>query len=205
MNLNSGTPEEARAAAHWAAERGAAYLDGAIMVPPPLVGQPDAVFLYSGPRAVFDEHRDALATLGDPRYLGPDPGLAVLYNAALLDLMYATVNGLLHATALARSAEVPATEFVDLVRTWFMPTVIDAAFAEQAVNLGPGHYSGDVGTMEMNRTALDHITRTCLEQGVDAAAPRFMTELAERAIAAGHGEDNYLALFEVFRKAAPDA
>ncbi len=43
--------------AGWAAERGVSYLDGAIMVPPPMVGQPGSVFLYSGSREVFDEHR----------------------------------------------------------------------------------------------------------------------------------------------------
>jgi 3-hydroxyisobutyrate dehydrogenase-like beta-hydroxyacid dehydrogenase len=100
VNLNSGTPEEARAAVVWADERDVEYLDGAIMVPPPLVGQPDSVFLYSGSRDVFDKHRAVLAALGDPRHLGSDPGLAVLYNTALLDMMYATLNGWLHATAL---------------------------------------------------------------------------------------------------------
>lgn len=42
MNLNPGTPREAGAAVAWAAGRGAAYLDGAIMMPPPMAGQPVA-------------------------------------------------------------------------------------------------------------------------------------------------------------------
>ncbi|MGW8574688.1 NAD(P)-dependent oxidoreductase [Streptomyces niveus] len=54
VNLSSGTPNEARTAVSWADERGLGYLDGAIMVPPPLVGHPDSVFLYSGSRDVFD-------------------------------------------------------------------------------------------------------------------------------------------------------
>ncbi|NEE10160.1 NAD(P)-dependent oxidoreductase, partial [Streptomyces sp. SID7499] len=111
VNLNSGTPKEARAAASWAAERGVAYLDGAVMVPPPLVGDPGSVFLHSGPREIFEAHRATLESLGDPHYLGSDPGLAVLHNAALLGLMYATMNGFLHATALVGSAGVPAADF----------------------------------------------------------------------------------------------
>lgn len=43
VNLNSGTPNEARAAVSWADQRGLGYLDGAIMVPPPLVGHPESV------------------------------------------------------------------------------------------------------------------------------------------------------------------
>jgi 3-hydroxyisobutyrate dehydrogenase-like beta-hydroxyacid dehydrogenase len=43
VNLDSGTPTEAHEAAGRATERGAEYLDGAIMVPPPLVGHPESV------------------------------------------------------------------------------------------------------------------------------------------------------------------
>ncbi|MDG9683281.1 hypothetical protein QC334_11125 [Streptomyces sp. DH18] len=114
VNLNSGTPKEAHAAASWAAERGVAYLDGAVMVPPPLV--------------------------------------------------------------------------------------------EQAPDLGAGHYPGDLGTLHMNLNALEHIALTCEEQGVHTAQPRLMREIAARAIEDRHGASNYLAVFEVFKKAAePDA
>ncbi|TDC95622.1 NAD(P)-binding domain-containing protein [Actinomadura sp. 7K507] len=201
VNLNSGTPNEARTAVNWAAERGVAYLDGAIMVPPPLVGQPESVFLYSGSQDVFDEHRTTLASMGDPRYLGSDPSLAVLYNAALLDMMYATMNGFLHATALVGSANVPVADFADLAINWFMPSVVDTTLAEQAPDLEKGNYPGDAGTMEMNLNALEHITRTCEEQGIHSDQPRLMKEIAERAIAAGYSGKNYLAVFEVFKKA----
>lgn len=202
VNLNSGTPKEAHAAASWAAERGVAYLDGAVMVPPPLVGDPGSVFLYSGPREVFDAHRATLASLGDPRHLGSDPGLAVLHNAALLGLMYATMNGFLHATALVGSAGVPAAGFAELAVNWFMPTVVDATLVEQAPELDAGHYPGDLGTMEMNLNALEHLALTCEEQGVHAGQPHLMREIAAQAIADGHGGSNYLAVFEVFKKAS---
>ncbi|MFJ7421261.1 NAD(P)-dependent oxidoreductase [Streptomyces uncialis] len=204
VNLNSGTPDEARTAADWAAGHGAGYLDGAIMVPPPLVGEPGAVFLYSGARDAFDRHHDALATLGDPRYLGTDPGLAVLHNAALLTMMYATMNGWLHATALVGSAGVTATGFAELALGWFMPAVVDpASMIAQAPDLDRSHYPGDLGTLEMNLNALEHIAHTSAEQGVHTEQPLLMRDIARRAVAEGHGEKNYLALFEVFKKALP--
>lgn len=202
VNLNSGTPKEAHGAAAWAAERDVTYLDGAVMVPPPLVGDPGSVFLFSGQREVFDAHRATLASLGDPRYLGSDPGLAVLHNAALLGLMYATMNGFLHATALVGSAGVRAAEFADLAVNWFLPTVVDATLVEQAPDLDAGHYPGDLGTMHMNLNALEHIALTCEEQGVHTGQPRLMEEIAAQAIEDGHGGSNYLAVYEVFKKAA---
>jgi 3-hydroxyisobutyrate dehydrogenase-like beta-hydroxyacid dehydrogenase len=202
VNLNSGTPQEAHAAVGWAAERGVSYLDGAIMVPPPMVGHPGSVFLYSGPRTVFDEHRATLASMGDPRYLGSEPGLAVLYNTALLEMMYATVNGYLHATAMVGSTGVPAVEFAELAVGWFVPAVLGPMLAEEAPVLDRGEYPGDLGTLEMNLTALRHITRTAEERGVHTGQPRLMEEIASRAIADGHGGKSYLAVYEVFRKAA---
>lgn len=200
VNLNSGTPAEARAALAWADEHGVDYLDGAIMVPPPLVGDPAAVFLYSGAESVFDRHRTTLTSLGDPRFLGDDVGLAVLYNTALLEMMYATMNGWLHATALVGSAKVSVRKFAELALGWFMPVVVDSAYlAQRAPDLDAAHYPGDLGTMRMNLNALEHITRTSEEQGVSSDQPRLMREFAERAIAAGHGEQNYLAVYELFR------
>ncbi|MEO3972464.1 NAD(P)-binding domain-containing protein [Streptomyces sp. CAU 1734] len=202
VNLGSGTPGQARTAAAWAAGHGIAHLDGAIMVPPPLVGDPGSVILHSGPREVFEEHRATLAALGDPRYLGTDPGLAVLYNAALLGMMYATVNGFLHASALVGSAGVPAAEFSGLAVDWFMSSLVTPTLAGHAPALDRGDYPGDAGTLEMNLNALDHIARTSVEQGVHAAQPELMREIAERAIADGHGAENYLAVFEVLKRAA---
>ncbi|GLF98809.1 NAD(P)-dependent oxidoreductase [Streptomyces yaizuensis] len=200
VNLNSGTPQEAREAVEWAASRGFGYLDGAIMVPPPLVGSPDAVFLYSGPREHFDTYTQALETLGSPRYLGPDPGLAVLYNTALLEMMYATMNGWLHAAALVGSAGVAAADFAELAHGWFTPAVLSpASFRADAPDLDRAEYPGDLGTLHMNLNAIEHILRTSREVGVPDDQPRLMKEIAERAIAAGYGEQNYYAIFETFR------
>ncbi|MFF1380494.1 NAD(P)-dependent oxidoreductase [Streptomyces sp. NPDC058308] len=203
VNLNSGTPKEAHAAVGWADERNVEYLDGAIMVPPTLVGDPESVFLYSGSQDVFDKHRATLESMGDPRYLGPDPGLAVLYNTALLEMMYATMNGWLHATALVGSANVSAVKFAELALGGFMPAVVDPAFLlARAPDLDKANYPGDLGTMEMNLNALAHIARTSQEQGVHSGQPGLMKEIAEAAVADGHGSRNYLAVFEIFKKGA---
>ncbi|MER6914076.1 NAD(P)-binding domain-containing protein [Streptomyces sp. NPDC000594] len=202
VNLNSGTPKEAHEATAWAAARGFGHLDGAIMVPPPLVGTPAAVFLYSGPREHFDGAAQALEALGDPRYLGPDPALAVLYNTALLEMMYATLNGWFHAAALVGSAGVPAADFAELAYGWFAPTVLSpASFQDSAPALDRAEYPGDLGTLRMNLNAIEHILRTSREVGVPDDQPRLMKEIAERAIAAGYGELNYHAVFETFRAA----
>jgi hypothetical protein len=81
-----------------------------------------------------------------------------------------------------------------------MPTVVDSTLVEQAPALDLSHYPGDTGTMEMNLNALHHIARTSPEQGVHTDRPRLMASIAEQAIADGHGHENHLAVFEVFKK-----
>ncbi|WP_079137923.1 NAD(P)-binding domain-containing protein [Streptomyces sp. PTY087I2] len=86
VNLTSGSPGHAQEAAAWARSHSVDYLDGAIMTTPPGVGSPEMMFLYSGSRTVLYAHRPALEALGGPLHLGTEPGLASLYDAALLGL-----------------------------------------------------------------------------------------------------------------------
>lgn len=200
VNHSSGTPEQARAATAWAAERGADYLDGAILVPVPAVGRPESMFIYSGPRTVFDTHRATLDVMGGSTYLGVDPGLAVLYNTALLGLMYATVNGFLHSAALVGTAGVEAVKFTELAVGWFLPSVVNTIITRGAPEIDKGRYPGELATMEMNLTAIEHVLHASAEQGIDTDHPALLKELAERAVAAGRGAENYMVLYEVFAR-----
>ncbi|MEV0088860.1 hypothetical protein [Saccharopolyspora sp. NPDC050642] len=80
---------------------------------------------------------------------------------------------------------------------------MNSTLVEQASDLDERNYPGDLGTMEMNLTAIEHIARTCAERGVHSDLPRQMATIAERAIAEGHGDKNYLAVFEIFKKPTP--
>ncbi len=201
VNLTSSTPEEAREAVSLAAGHGAEYLDGAIMVPPPAIGSPEAVFLYSGSRSVFDAHVETLRTVGgDARYLGDDPGLAVLYNTALLGFMWATVNGYLHATAMVNTAKATAAEFAPIALDWFIPSVVTPILHAATRELDEGDYPGDAGTVKMNLTAAEHLLETSRSQGVGTQVPDFLKDMLDKTIAAGYGDNSYMSMIELIRK-----
>lgn len=63
VQLSSGTPGDARDAALWAADRGADYLDGAILAWPRQIGGPDAALIVSGPTQVYDRAVSTLRAL----------------------------------------------------------------------------------------------------------------------------------------------
>ncbi|GAA4905905.1 NAD(P)-dependent oxidoreductase [Streptomyces coeruleoprunus] len=199
VNVTSGSPEQAREMARWAAGHGAAYLDGGIMTTPPGVGDPAHMFLYSGSPEAFAAHRETLAVLGDPVDLGPDAGLASLYDAGLLGLMWSVFGGWLHATALVGADGVAAGAFTPVAVRW-LRTV--AGFMETyAGQIDAGHYPGDDATIDVQLAAIDHLLHAGRERGVDGRLPELHRELMAKAVADGNGSDSYARIIEAFRPA----
>jgi hypothetical protein len=56
---------------------------------------------YSGPRPVFDAHAPVLRLVGEPAYLGADPGLSQLFYQAHLDVFRTALSSLLMMGATA--------------------------------------------------------------------------------------------------------
>ncbi|GGZ15677.1 NAD(P)-dependent oxidoreductase [Streptomyces poonensis] len=203
VNLTSGSPEQAHEAAAWARSHGADYLDGAVMTTPPGVGSPEMMFLYSGSRSVFDAHRPTLAALGDPLYLGTDPGLASLYDTALLGLMWSTMTGWLHGTALVGAEKTPATEFTPVAIRW-LTAAVTGFLTRYAAQVDAGRYPGDDATVDVQIAAIEHLIHAAAARGVDNALPELLKAAMLRARAAGHGSDSYASLIEVLKSPAED-
>ncbi|CAM5442429.1 NAD(P)-dependent oxidoreductase OS=Streptomyces alboniger OX=132473 GN=CP975_16270 PE=3 SV=1 [Streptomyces alboniger] len=198
VNLTSGAPEQAEAMAAWAAGHGADYLDGGIMTTPPGVGNPGMMFLYSGSAEVFEAHRPVLAALGDPLHLGIEPGLASLYDSALLGLMWATFSGWLHGTALVTSDGTSATDFTRVALRW-LNGAVSGFLTTYAPQVDAGHYPGDDATLDVQIAAIGHLIHAAEARGVDNALPELLRSTMRRAAAAGHGSDSYAGVVEVLR------
>ncbi|MGW7411118.1 NAD(P)-dependent oxidoreductase [Streptomyces sp. NPDC054863] len=197
VNLTSGSPEQAHEAAAWARRHGADYLDGGIMTTPPGVGSPKMMFLYSGSADVFATHRPTLAALGDPLHLGTDPGLASLYDSALLGLMWSTLTGWLHGTALVGAEKIDATAFTPVAVRWL--TAVAGFMTTYAPQVDAGQYPGDDATVDVQIAAVDHLLHAAEDRGLDNALPELLKSAMERARAAGHGSDSYASVIEVLR------
>ncbi|MFF3643784.1 NAD(P)-dependent oxidoreductase [Streptomyces sp. NPDC002564] len=201
VNLTSGSPEQADAMAAWAAAHGADYLDGGIMTTPPGVGSPAMMFLYSGPEPVFGAHRAALAALGDPIHLGAAPGLASLYDSALLGLMWATFTGWLHGTALVTSGGTSAADFTRVALRW-LTGAVSGFLTTYAPQVDAGRYPGDDATVDVQITAIGHLIHAAHARGIDTSLPELLRSAMESAAAAGHGSDSYASVIEVLRGTA---
>ncbi|GAB3473458.1 NAD(P)-binding domain-containing protein [Nocardiopsis coralliicola] len=175
VNLSSDTPDRTREAADWAAARGASFVAGGIMVPAPMVGTEASYVYYSGDRSSFDVHRDALARIGEPRFLGDDPGRAQLMYQANLDIFLTALAGIVHATALVETAGITAEVFLPEAMEHFA-AIPEMMAPEDAAGLGAlidaGKHPGEGSTALMMGATADHIHTTADSVGIDTALPR---------------------------------
>ncbi len=199
VNLSSDTPDRTLKAAAWLAERGAELVVGGVMVPAPLVGTEHSYVFYSGPTDVFEAHRDVLKVIGRPEYLGEDHSLAQLFYQAQLDYFLTTLAAMLHSIALVRTAGISAERFAPYLRdnVGSMGMYLD----ETVANIERGEYPGDLANVVMMGATADHIVGASEAAGVDAALPEVVRDMYRRAVDAGHGRDNWTALYEVIKPA----
>ena len=204
-NLSSDTPDRTREAAKWAAEHGATFLTGGVMAPAPMIGTEAAYAYYSGPKDVMDRHRDTLAPIGTPRYLGEDPGLAQLMYLANLDVFLTTLSSLMHAIALLRSAGLKAGEALpELMPTLAGIPAMLGAGEDPAAQIDAGEHPGDLSTVTMMGASADHVVEASEKAGVDLALPRAVQRHYHRTIEDGHGGDGWTRIIDGIRNPRPD-
>lgn len=198
VNLSSDTPDVTRDAAAWATRHGADFLAGGVMVPAPMVGTDAAYVYYSGPEAVHRAHEAVLRVLGEPRYVGEDPGLAQLWYQAQLAVFLTTLSGLLQAAAMVSAAGVSVGDFLpDALDTITgIPAMLHSG-EDLASQLESGVHPGDLSTVSMMGATAAHILGTCEATGVDTQLPRAIKSHYDQATAAGHGTSNWTALYDL--------
>jgi 3-hydroxyisobutyrate dehydrogenase-like beta-hydroxyacid dehydrogenase len=205
VNLTSGTPAEARSVAAWAAERGADYLDGAIMATPPLIGRPETLILYGGSRAAFEAHSPTLRALGgQTAFLAEDVGVPLLYDLALLGMLWTATAGYLHALALVGSAGVEPADFLPFASTWF-EHVLTPDLADTAAEVAAGDFATEVSSIHVNQVAMDHLIEASRAAGIATEVMLPIKSLLDRQVGQGRGAESLAGLIELLRRPAPTA
>ncbi|GAA2663742.1 NAD(P)-binding domain-containing protein [Streptomyces aculeolatus] len=195
-NLSADTPTRARDAAAWAADHGVRYLDGSIMTPVTTIGTPDGVFIYSGPKDLYDEQQSVLSALGGAHtHLGEDHGRAAAYDVALLDIFWTTMAGCAHALAVARAEGVTPGELAPFAKG--IGAILPEAIEEMSQAVAEGDYSGTSNPITSSASSMKHIIATSESHGVDAGVMRAAAGQAQRVIGLGYGTDGFVRVTEL--------
>lgn len=200
VNLTTTTPNEARELASWAAEHGVAYLDGAILAVPEMIGSPEAQIFYSGSHPAYQQHRSVLDAWATSTYDGADAGLASLIDLAMLSGMYHLFAGFFHGAAMVGSEGVTAAE-LSRRATPFLGAMT-AGFAGYAEIIDTGDYAGP-GQQSLEFSDLSHIVRASDEQRVASTTIAAVQSLISEQIASGHGRDGLARIYESLRAVTP--
>lgn len=201
VNLSSDTPDRARAAARWAAERGATHLTGGVTVPPSGIGQPASATFYSGPREAFEAHRPLLEVVtGRTVFNGEDPGLAALYYQIGMVMFWTSMLSYWQAVALAHANGLTAADI--LGHATETANSLPGFFAFYAERVDAGNHLGDVDRLAMGLASVEHVLHTNADAGVDTALPAAVVDLFRRGVDAGHAADSFSSLLELMKKGA---
>ncbi|MGA4851441.1 NAD(P)-dependent oxidoreductase [Streptomyces sp. G5(2025)] len=201
VNLTSDTPERAREAAASAAALGVDYLDGAVMVPVPMIGTPQALIFHSGARAAYEKYEGTLKALGgQSAYVGEDHGLAAVYDLSVLDFFWTAMHGLVHGFALAAKDGVRAAALVPYLKA--NVALLESVVEGTAADVDAGTYPGGLDNLAMEAEGIEHIVHAAEHRGLDAAALRGVLTAARRAVDLGHGADTWTSTIEGIRSPA---
>ncbi|MFF9024581.1 NAD(P)-dependent oxidoreductase [Streptomyces eurythermus] len=196
VSLTADTPARARDTAEWAAAHGIGYLDGAIMTPAPSIGTPEAVFLHSGPRDLYERYLPVLETLGGTHtHLGEETGRAATFDIALLDIFWTAMAGYAHAVAIARAEGVTAGELTPFAQG--IAAILPPLFEEFARDADDGTYSGRINPITSAVSTMSHVVAVSESHGIDAGVMRSVEGLARRVIGLGHGGDGFMRVAEM--------
>lgn len=115
VQLSTGTDEEARSQSALVHTLGARYLDGGIMCFPRDIGKPDTAIVYSGSQAIYQQLTPLLRALaGSSRYVGPDPGSAMVIYLALWAFYFGAQGAFLEGAALSAADGMTISDFAEL-------------------------------------------------------------------------------------------
>ncbi|MEU7256798.1 hypothetical protein AB0B21_13445 [Streptomyces rimosus] len=166
------------------------------MAIPSAIGTEETVILHSGPEGDFAAHKSTLNALGTVTYLGADHDLAPLYDVADLAIMWSVLNAWLQGTALLRTAGVDAATYATFARQ-MAAGVADwlPGYAEQT---DADSFPPEVATLETDARAMAHLIEESEAAGINTELPKLIKAMADRAMAAGHGGEQYPVLIGEF-------
>lgn len=202
VQLSTGSPRDASLADAWARERGADYLDGAILATPRQIGTPDSAILVSGSRRAFETSRELLARVAaSVSYVGDRVGAAAAFDLAFLSMLFGALAGFYHAITIAESEQLPVSELAGLIEA-SGPAMIQM-MRHDASTVQSGAFENPEATIDICHQALALIERSARESGLDASVPNFLEGLYAAAQSAGLGAESPAALVKLLRSRAP--
>ena len=191
VQLSTGTPKEARDTLGWMQAQGAAYLDGAILCGPGSIGTEGGEVVLAGEAAAWDGAGGVLTCLaGKVRYLGAVVGPASTLDLAWLTIWFGRFLVAAHAANMCRAEGVGLDDFIAL-----FPDI--PALQGNLGVIRDERYASLTASLAIWGEALRRVQQQGTDAGISTDIPDFIAGYFKRAVAAGLGDENVMALYKV--------
>lgn len=199
VQFTTGTSADGRRNSSWAAERELRYLDVAMIAYPRDIGTPSAVALCSGDASVFSYLAPVLDSLGSARFVGSDPGLAGLFDAALISFFYGNLVGYIQGAALIRAEAGDLGEFLEML-TSLLPTFIANAVRDLGERSLTHDYGDPQSSMQTHLGGIELLVlRSSQDAGVRTEVMEAIRDTFREAVDDGFGSDDIALLIDRWR------
>jgi 3-hydroxyisobutyrate dehydrogenase-like beta-hydroxyacid dehydrogenase len=202
VQLTSGTPDQARRLEAGVTAAGATYLDGAIAAWPRQIGGPEAAIAVSGPEEPYQRVAPLLRELaGEVTYLGPSIGHALaVFNAGLAYLAGHWL-GFAHAATIAEAEGLDVEQFAGMMASMVPGLADDLRHMGRVV--ATDSYGDPESTVRTVGADLGRLADFATDLRTDHRFPALAADVFRRALDAGFGEEEHVAVVKVLRAGRP--
>lgn len=195
IQLSTGTPSEARFCEAYLTSRKANYLDGVLFCYPSLIGKPGSEMLMSGHQQSYESSYPVLKCLVDGiTYLGQNIAASAAVDLGALSVSLGQYMGVAHGAQICKSEGVDisllANALKHAVRCKQMAEIIHA----NAYELNSLH---EGASLKVWNGVVDRMLKHADETKSNAQFPEFLTQIYQKAVDQGYGEEDRAAIVKV--------
>lgn len=196
VQLSTGSPREAREAQAWMHERGASYLDGAILAVPSQMGSAVSTLLVCGEQRAYRKAEPILSGMvGRLRYVGARVEAAAALDLGVLSHMYGALFGFYHGVRIAEAEGTDCAELGALIHE-IAPALAEMVKHEADI-LRDRRFAQPENTLGSSARVLRMMVSQAHDARIDGSFPAFASALFERALRAGYGDEALAAVVKV--------
>jgi len=198
VQMGTGTPSEAKDNESWMKSLGGYYLDVTIQPYPERIGEPESRFFISGSESAYKTTQHFLELFGgDLRYLGENVGAANTLDLGKLIYSLGKYIGFAHAARICEAENVSLDQFASLFdEREPARNLADMVHADN-YEVGAIHPGASVTTWEgCIKLIQDHAKLNEMNSEI----PDFYSDLFNRAIDSGFGEEDVASIVKVLRQ-----
>ena len=195
VQFAQGTPTEARSSEAWLSNHGASYLDGTIFCFPSMLGDSESTILIGGNQSCYESVQKYLNPLGgDLKFLGENIGAAAAVGLGVLSVSAALYMGVAHGAQICKNEGVEVGHLASILYHGSKCKEMAEIIHANSYELGSLY---DGASLNVYNDIVKCILSHANETESNAELPIFLSQIYQRGVDAGFGEEDRAALVKV--------